>query len=73
LFIGQDGTWLTTCLYWNLDEIGAICVRLGIPLSIDYVPTRQRNINPMRLAVTLIVTLITGALLAFSFLPLPPI
>jgi len=59
LFIGQD-------------EIGAIGVRLGIPLSIDYVPTRQRNINPMRSAMTFVVNLITGALLAFSFLPLQP-
>jgi hypothetical protein len=73
LFIGRDGTELfgVTSLYWNLDEIGALCLRLGIPLSLGYVPTRPRRINRMRLAMNLVVTLITGALLAVSFLPLP--
>jgi hypothetical protein len=73
LFIGRNGTELfrVTSLYWNLDEIGALCLRLGIQLSLDYVPARPRRINRVRLAMNLVVTLITAALLAVSFLPLP--
>lgn len=74
LFIGRDETELfgVTTLYWNLDAIGAVCLRLEIPLSLDYVPTRPRRINRVGMAMNLVVTLVTGALLAVSFLPLPP-
>ncbi len=73
LFVGRDGSKLfgVTSLYWNLEEIGAVCLKLGILLSLDYVPTRPRRINGVRLVMRLVVTLITGALLALSFLPLP--
>lgn len=72
LFIGKDGTELfaVTSLYWNLDEIGALCVTLGIPLSVDYVP-KPRRVKPLRVAISLGASLITAVLLWLSFLPLP--
>jgi len=43
LFVGKDGAELfpVTSLYWHLDDIGALCVKLGIPLSFDYEPKRR--------------------------------
>lgn len=72
-FIGRDGTELlgVTSLYWNLDEIGALCVKLGVPISVGYVPRRKR-LNLARLATRGVLILITGAFLLISFLPLPP-
>ncbi|HEV2027886.1 MAG TPA: hypothetical protein VGS16_05050 [Candidatus Dormibacteraeota bacterium] len=74
LFVSRSGPVLfgVTSLYWNLDEIGALCVRLGVPLSVGYVPTQRRRINPVRLGMNLFAVLITGAFLVLSFLPLPP-
>jgi hypothetical protein len=73
-FIGRDGTELfgVTSLYWNLDEIGALCVKLGVPISIGYVPRRPKRLNLVRLATRGVLVLITGAFLLISFLPLPP-
>jgi hypothetical protein len=73
LFIGRDGKELfgVTSLNWNLDEIGALCVSLGIPLSVGYAG-QPRRVNRLRLALSLGALLITGALLVFSFLPPPP-
>ena len=74
LFIGRDGVELfgVTSLNWNLDEIGALCVSLGIPLSVGYIPVRPRRVNRVRLALSIGAVLITGAFLVISFLPAPP-
>jgi hypothetical protein len=74
LFIGRDGKELfgVTSLNWNLDEIGALCISLGIPLSADYVPAQPRRVNRLRLALSLGALLITGAFLVISFWPPPP-
>jgi hypothetical protein len=73
-FIGRDGTFLfgASSLYWNLDEVGALCVKLGVPISTGYVSERPRRRSPVRLAMSLAAILITGAFLVSSFLPLPP-
>jgi hypothetical protein len=72
-FVGRDGGVLfgVTSVYWNLDEIGALCVSLGVPLTFDYVPKRTRRVNRLRAVMNFIGVLITGALLVISFLPLP--
>jgi hypothetical protein len=72
LLIGKDGTELfaVTSLYWHLDEIGALCVTLRIPLSFDYVPG-PRRVKPLRLAISLGASLLTAVLLWLSFWPLP--
>ncbi len=74
LFVGKDGTRLfaATSVYWNLDDIGALCVTLGIPLSVDYEPTQPTRVKPLRLALSLGASLITALLLWLSFWPLPP-
>jgi hypothetical protein len=73
LFIGRDGKQLfgVTSLNWNLDEIGALCVSLGIPLSVGYAGQPQR-VSRLRLALSLGAILLTGAFLVLSFFPLPP-
>jgi hypothetical protein len=73
-FIGRDGTELfaVTSLNWNLDEIGALCVKLGVPISVGYVPKQPRRVSRWRLAMGIVGILITGAFLVSSFLPLPP-
>jgi hypothetical protein len=73
LFIGRDGDELfgVTSLNWNLDEIGALCVSLDIPLSVGY-RGRSRRVNRLRLALSLGAILITGAFLVISFWPPPP-
>jgi hypothetical protein len=73
VFIGRDGMELfgVTSLNWNLDEIGALCVSLGIPLSFGYVPARPRRVNRLTLALSIGAVLITGAFLVISFLPAP--
>jgi hypothetical protein len=73
LFIARDGKELfaVTSLNWNLDEIGALCVTLGIPLSVGYDPPQSKRLNRMRLAMNLFGVLIAGALLVASFLPIP--
>lgn len=73
-FIGRDGTELfgATSVLWNLDEIGALCVRLGVPISIGYISSRPQRLNLARLATRGVLILITGAFLLISFLPLPP-
>jgi len=72
-FIDGDENFLfgASSLYWNLDEIGALCVKLGVPIE-DYVPIRPRRRSLARLAVSFAALLITGAFLVYSFLPLPP-
>jgi hypothetical protein len=74
LFIDRGGTELfrVTSINWNLDEVGALCVRIGLPLSVGYPPTQPRRVNRVRLAMSLVAVLITGAFLVISFLPLPP-
>jgi len=74
LFVGKDGAELfpVTSLYWNLDDIGALCVKLGIPLSFDYEPKRPRRVKPLRIALSLGASLVSALLLWLSFLPLPP-
>ena len=57
---------------WNLDEIGALCVRLGAPKSVDYTSSGPKRLNLARLATRGVLVLITGAFLVISFLPLPP-
>ena len=73
LFIARDGEelFVVTSLNWNLDEIGALCVTLGIPLSFGYDPPQSKGLNRVRLAMNLVGVLITGALLVASFLPIP--
>jgi hypothetical protein len=72
LFIGNDGTELlaVNSLYWNLEEVGALCVKLGIPLSVDYEP-KPRRVKPLTVAVSLGASVITWVLLWLSFFPLP--
>lgn len=72
-FIGRDGTVLfgVTSLFWNLDEIGALCVSLEVPLTLDYVPKQPRPVNRVRSVMNIVAVLITGALFVISFLPLP--
>ena len=72
LFIAPDGEdlFVVTSLNWNLDEIGALCVTLGIPLSFGYDPPQSKRLNRVRLAMNLVGVLITGALLVASFLPI---
>jgi hypothetical protein len=74
LFIARDGTELfgATSLSWNLDEIGALCVKLGVPISVGYIPRQPKRLNLARLATRGALILITGAFLLISFLPLPP-
>lgn len=73
-FVGRDETELfaVTSLNWNLDEIGALCVNLGVPISVGYVPKQPRRVNRWKLAWGMVPILITGAFLVISFLPLPP-
>jgi hypothetical protein len=73
LFIAPDGEdlFVVTSLNWNLDEIGALCVTLGIPLSVGYDPPQSKRWNRVRWAMNLVGVLITGALLVASFLPIP--
>jgi hypothetical protein len=73
-FIGRDGTELfgATSLDWNLDEVGALCVKLRVPISVGYVTSRPKRLNLARLATRGVLVLITGAFVLISFLPLPP-
>jgi hypothetical protein len=73
-FIGRDGAELfgVTSVYWNLEEIGALCVRLGVPITVDYILKKPKRLNLARLATRGVLVLITGAFLLISFLPLPP-
>lgn len=73
LFMGRDGTQLfgVTSAFWNLAEVGALCVRLGVPITDDYIPP-PRRLSLARLAKGGVLLLITGAFLLISFLPLPP-
>ena len=74
VFMGRDGAVLfgATSVLWNLDEIGALCVRLGVPITFDYIPRKPKRLNFARLATRGVLVLITGAFLLISFLPLPP-
>jgi hypothetical protein len=73
-FIGRDGTELfgVTSVLWDLDEVGALCVRLGVPISVGYIASRPQRLTLAKLATRGVQLLITGAFLLFSFLPLPP-
>ncbi|MFI5062140.1 MAG: hypothetical protein ACHP7F_11880 [Actinomycetales bacterium] len=74
LFVGRGGTELfrVTSLYWNLDEIGAICVKVGVPLTVGYLPRLSKRAKRLRFAIGFVGALISGAFLVVSFLPLPP-
>ena len=58
-------------LYWNLDEVGALCVNLGVPISVGYLP-KQPKLNGARLAMRVVVLLIAVADFVISVVPLPP-
>ena len=74
LFVGRDGRELfrLSGVYWNLDEIGAVCTLLGIPLTPGYVPIESKRAKRLRFAIGLVSTLISGALLVVSVLQLTP-
>ncbi len=74
VFIARDGTELfgATSVIWNLDEVGALCARLGVPISVGYISSRPRHLSLAKLAKRGVLFLITGAFLLISFLPLPP-
>jgi hypothetical protein len=74
LFIGRDGSALlgVTSVWWDLDQIAAACISVGIPLSIGYEPTRPARINWPKLGVTAVLFVVSAALFLLSFLPLPP-
>jgi hypothetical protein len=74
LFIGRGGDELfrVTSLYWNLDEIGAMCVKVGVPLTVGYLPRLSKRVKRLRFVIGFVGALISGAFLVVSFLPLPP-
>ena len=71
-FIGHEGNPLFTVssLFWDIAEAEALCARVGIPLDFDYYLTRARRVSRKLQAAILTVTVISGAVLAWSFLPL---
>jgi hypothetical protein len=74
LFVGRGGDELfrVTSLYWNLDEIGAICVKVGVPLTVGYLPRSSKRAKRLRFAIGFVGALISGVFFVVSFLPLPP-
>ena len=74
LFVGRDGSELfgLTSLWWDLDEIAAACVVVGIPLSIGYEPMTRARINWPKLAVSAYLFVVSAALFLLTFLPAPP-
>ena len=73
IFADRDGNELfrVTSLYWNLEEVGALCVNLGVPISVGYLP-KQPKLNGARLAMRVVVLLIAVADFVISVVPLPP-
>jgi hypothetical protein len=71
--IGHDGSELFTVssLFWDVDEIEALCVRIGIPVNYDYYLTRDRPVNWKVRAMVFAIGLVSSAVMAWSFLPMP--
>lgn len=72
-FIGRDGSELLSFsgLWWDIGQIGALCTLIGFPPTDDYYETRSRPVNRKQRAAVLAVSMVFGALLLVSFLPLP--
>jgi hypothetical protein len=72
-FIGHDESELFTVssLFWDVDEVEAMRVRIGIPVNYDYYLTRARPVNWKVRAMVFAISLVSSAVLAWSFLPLP--
>jgi hypothetical protein len=72
-FIGQDGTELFTVssMFWDLDEVEALCERADLEVDFDYYLTRDRPRSRRLRAGILAVSLATTAVTAWSFYPLP--
>jgi hypothetical protein len=72
-FIGQDGTELFTVssMFWDLDEVEALCETAGLEVDFDYYLTRDRPRSRRLRAAILAVSLATTAVTAWSFYPLP--
>jgi hypothetical protein len=73
LWLGHDGTELfaVTSLLWDLGQVLAICVAIGIPITVDYTPV-PRKVRWTRRAALTALAVVTTAFLVASFLPLPP-
>jgi hypothetical protein len=73
LFVGRGGTELfrVTSLHWNLDEIGAVCVKIGVPLTVGYLPRLSKRAKRWRFAIGFVGAVISVAFLVVSILPLP--
>jgi hypothetical protein len=73
VFVGSDGVeqfWISA-LVWDVGEVIALCAAIGVPVTNDYMQKAQKR-NWCRQLSRAAVLVVTGALLAASFLPLPP-
>jgi hypothetical protein len=72
-FIGHDAAELFTVstLFWDLNEVEALCDKVGLQLDFDYYIARDRPRNRGLRGAILVVSLAATAVTAWSFYPLP--
>jgi hypothetical protein len=72
-FIGRAGSELftVTSLFWDVEELEAVCVRIGVPVTFGYYLTRARPVNRKLRATLFALSLASGVALWWSFYPLP--
>ena len=72
-FIDHGGAELftVTSMFWDLDQVEALCERAGLEVDFDYYLERDRPRNRRLRAGILVVSLAATAVTAWSFYPLP--